>query len=224
MYPPFVEFSSGSSTGLTLDLIQLLNESQSEFYFQFILTSPKRRYHDFKRGEIDALFFESKQLGWQDIPISASQVFLQGGEIYITKNDKNKDQGYFTDFKNKKMAGILGYHYHFSNFSVDERFLKENYNINLLNHPNTIINQVLSGQVDIGVITRSYFAKTITNKPNYKDLILASNKLDQEYAHTVLIRDQSALTLTKINNLLSQISNNGSLSKLFLKYGLTGTP
>jgi polar amino acid transport system substrate-binding protein len=220
MFPPFVETSSGSPKGLTIDLIKLLNESQSEFEFKFVLTSPKRRYHDFKRNAVDAMFFESKQWGWQGYPISASEVFLKGGEVYITKNNLKKKQTYFDQLNDKKLVGILGYHYQFAGFESDEHILKQQFNIQLVNHPNTIINQVLSGQADIGIVTRSYLAKAERDHPTYKETILTSSKLDQMYAHTILVRDHFPLNLNKINTLLKRISKQGSLDKLLLKYGL----
>jgi len=220
MFPPFIETSSGTPKGLTIDLIKLLNESQSEFEFKFVLTSPKRRYHDFKRNAVDAMFFESKQWGWQGYPISASDVFLKGGEVYITKDDNKKDQSYFKKLTDKKLVGILGYHYQFAKFESDEHILKQQFDIQLVNHPNTIINQVLSEQADIGIVTRSFLAKAESDQPTYKNSILVSSKLDQIYTHTILVRDHFPLSLKKINTLLKKVSKEGSLDRLLLKYGL----
>ena len=221
MFPPFVETKSGNPQGLTIDLIELLNHQQTEFDFQFVLTSPKRRFHDFRRKAIDVLFFESKQWGWQDHPISASKVFLKGGEVYITKNVDNKDQSYFNNLTNKTLAGILGYHYKFADFESNEIILKQKFNIKLASNPKTIINQILSRQSDIGIVTRSYLAKAMVNNPSYKDKLLVSEKMDQTYFHTILVRDRTSISTDKINELLEKISKNGSLDKLLKKYGLS---
>ena len=39
LFPPFGNVTSGKPSGRTRDLIQLLNEQQSEFEFQFVLTN-----------------------------------------------------------------------------------------------------------------------------------------------------------------------------------------
>lgn len=221
LFPPFVNVASGKPSGLTLDLIQLLNKQQSEFQFQFVLTSPKRRYLDFNREAFDALFFENKQWGWQEKNISASHVFLTGGEVYITKKTGYKTQDYFNNIHQKSLAAILGYHYQFANFNSDEKFLKSKFNIELATSPSTIINQVLSERVEIGIVTRSFLAKILFNNPDYINKILASNKFDQVYKHTILVRNNHPLTTDKINALLKKISSNGSLDDLLKRYGLT---
>ena len=53
MFPPFVEIGEqGKVSGLTLDLIDALNKIQSEYHFEFYLTSSKRRYKDFQNKNL----------------------------------------------------------------------------------------------------------------------------------------------------------------------------
>ena len=223
MFPPFVNTSSGKPIGLTLDLIELFNQQHSEFNFQFILTSPKRRYIDFRRGKIDALFFESKQWSWDNYSISPTQVFLQGGEVYITKNDNKKTQVYFENIKKRSLVGILGYHYQFANFESNEYKLKRDFDIQLVTSPSTLINQVISQKADIGIITRSFLAKYLVDNPSMKGQLLVSDKSDQTYDHTLLIRNDSLFSVQKANLLINKVINNGTLKALLLKYGLKPT-
>ncbi len=221
LFAPFIQTKQKQPTGLTPDLIQLLNTQQTEFNFVLVATSPKRRYIDFKRNVFDAIFFENKNWDWQDKPILASKVFLSGGEVYITLNSQFKDQSFFTDLKKRSLLGILGYHYGFAQFNSDETWLKRNFKIELVNYPSTLINQIMAKKAQIGVITESYLYNRFKLNPSLKPQILISNKRDQEYEHTILVRENSPLTIEKMNKLLDEIKENGELEVLLKNYGLS---
>jgi len=223
LFEPFVKTYGVKPSGLTLDLIELLNQHQSRYRFQFIHTSPKRRYHDFKRRVFDVMFFESKHWGWQDKPIEASKVFLKGGEVYISKvGDSNKpSQSFFDDLKSKSLVAILGYHYGFAGFDSNETTLNKQFDITLVNSPQTIISQVLAEKAQIGVVTVSYLKEQLKSNTQLKEDLFVSNKMDQEYQHTILVRKgHSSPSLEEMNTLLDEVAANGSLGKLLDKYGI----
>lgn len=221
LFEPFVNLDAPIPVGLTLDLIQLFNEEQDKYRFIFIPTSPKRRYIDFERHVFDVMFFESKMWGWQEHDIEASNVFLKGGEVFIAKKGNKRNQSFFDDFSNKSIVGILGYHYGFADFNASESYLKKHFDILLVNSPQTIINQVLGNKADIGVVTISYLKKQLNAIPSYQSKLIISEKVDQEYEHTILVRDNfNQPSLKEINLLLDRVSRNGSLEKLLKKYGI----
>jgi len=221
LFPPFVQIKNQAISGLTVDLIELLNEQQSEFIFTFIPTSPKRRYLDFQRGSFDAIFFENKTWSWENQNIDQSDVFLSGGEVFFTKKAKGRDQSYFQSIKDKKVVAILGYHYRFLDNTTDVKTLKQQYKINLVSSPKTVINQVLSGKADVGIATYSYLQEQIKQNPTVGLKLLVSENFDQTYQHCILIRRNHPLNLEKVNQLLNKIQSNGTLLKLLAKYGLT---
>lgn len=221
LFEPFVSHEQSHVTGLTLDLIDLLNQQQSKYQFEFVSTSPKRRYIDFNRHEFDVMFFESKNWGWQTQPINASRVFLRGGEVFIAQAHDDRDQTFFDYLNDKTLVGILGYHYGFAKFDADETRLKQAFDITLVNSPKTIINQILGGKADVGVVTISYLKKQIKQMPELAEKLLVSDKLDQSYQHTILVRENhTSPSLDEINALIGKLLENGSLSKLLLNYGI----
>lgn len=220
-FEPFVSHHNGQTSGLALDLIKLLNESQQDFHFEFVLTSPKRRYLDFDNNRFDVIFFENKDWGWQQKEIDSSQIFLTDGEVYITFKTPEKNQMYFNTITNQSIAGMLGYHYGFAKFDSNEVNLKQQFNITLVNKQNTIINQVLAQKVEIGLVTSSYLQRQFKVNPQLKRQLLVSDKLDQVYNHTILVRKKSALSVSQINGLLSMLRNSKRLSDLFSQYGLS---
>lgn len=223
LFEPFVKNQGENPSGLTIDLIKLLNKHQKKYRFHFVPTSPKRRYLDFERQMFDVMFFESKLWGWQETNIQASNVFLTGGEVYIAnKNLKTGlNQSYFDDLESKSLVGILGFHYGFANFNSNEASLKKQFNISLVSSPQTIVNQVLAGKADVGIVTVSYLKEQMNTSKNLKQQLLISEKKDQEYNHTILVRDRHLEpSLSEINLMLEQITKNGSLNKLLKQYGI----
>ena len=134
MYPfaPFVEQKGlNGTTGMTIDLISALNRSQKKYFFHAILIPPKRRYQFYDRGDYDVIFYENKAWGWQDYAIDVSKVYQTGGEVYVALKHFSRGQEYFDRFDDKRMMGILGFHYGFADFNADEKFLYNKFNISL---------------------------------------------------------------------------------------------
>jgi len=219
-FPPFVEQNGQQFTGITLDLIEAMNKFQDKYQFEFFPTTSKRRYRDFDEGKYDFIFFENILWGWDKKDICASKVFLKGGEVYITKSDPSKKMTWFENFKGKTIAGYLGYHYGFAGFNADEIFLKENFNMEFSStHEGNII-KVLRGRIDIAVITKSYLDKYLKQHPETKTQIMISDKYDQTYEHTILMRKNSRPSLEEINILLDKMKNSKILDKIWDKNGI----
>lgn len=221
LFPPFIQIEGQTVTGLTIGILELLNEQQTDFHFSFVPTSPKRRYNDFKRGMFDIIFFENIEWGWKKYNLLASDVFLSGGEVFFSLNKKGITQTYFTDLRDKSIVAILGYHYSFANNETDANLLRHQFNIKLVNSPKTVINQVLNGKADLGIATYSYLKDQIKINPILNDKLFISEQFDQTYQHRVLLRNNGPISSDDMNRLLDQIQNNGTLVKLLAKYGLT---
>ncbi|HEB32693.1 MAG TPA: hypothetical protein ENI15_17755 [Spirochaetes bacterium] len=146
LFPPFVEKNKDGYTGVTLDMIKATNAFQNKYQFKFYPTTSKRRYHSFKKKKFNMIMFESKDWGWKNLPIESSKVFLRGGEVYIALSKPGRGQDFFSDFENKEMVGILGYHYGFADFNSDEKFLKKKFKIKLITMHENIIKLILRGR------------------------------------------------------------------------------
>ncbi len=219
-FPPFVEEIRNQHSGITIDLLNEMNSFQNKYKFQFFSTSPKRRYSDFDKGKFDLIMFEDKSWGWKEKDIAASKALLKGGEVYVTKTDSSKDQSYFDSFQNKSIAVILGYHYGFANFNSDEKFLKDNFKIQLSSTHEGNIKKVLKGRADISVVTLSYLKKFLKEYPDNKSKLLVSDKFDQRYNHTILLRKNSKIDVKEMNTLITKMEEAGVLSRIWEKYGI----
>jgi len=219
-FPPFVSNEKGRYTGLSIDLIEAMNQFQNKYRFQFTPTSSVRRYKDFAASKFDMVLFESIKWGWQDHRISSSMVFLKGGEIYVTKADEVKDQTYFDRLEGKSILGFVGYHYGFANFNADRNVLKKKHTAKMTTTHTGNILSVIKGRADIAVVTMSFLSKYLLENPQKRQEILISKKLDQEYNHTILIRKNAVPSVAEINQLLIAMGKKGFLDILWKKYGI----
>lgn len=220
-FPPFVEFGvEGKLSGLTFDLIEELNKAQDKYQFEFFLTSPKRRYQDFKKGRFDALFFEMKIWGWKTIAVDESDVFFQGGEVYIAKRTAERGQEFFDNLSKKTIAGVLGYHYGVFGFESDEIILRDKFGAVLTSDHERSIVLVAKGRVDVAIVTESYLKRYFRLNPELEKDILASKKRDQVYEHTILLRKNGKIHKDEINKLLADLTKQDYFQKIRAKYGM----
>lgn len=205
-FPPFVSWQAGVPVGLVVELLKEFNHSQNKYHFQLIETSAKRRYEDLKNKIYDIIFFESIHWGWISFPVNASNVFLVGGEVFITRQTGKKTQSYFDDLFNKTIRGILGYHYGFAHFSTDPQVLKK-WKLELTNSHEGNIMAVVEERADLAIVTKKYLDIFLKTNPLLKEKILISQKQDQIYRHSVIVRNNAVISVQEINMLLAKIKN-----------------
>jgi len=220
-FSPFLDFKqNGEAFGATIEIIKELNMIQDKYHFKFYKTSSKRRYNHFENDDLDVIFFEDKAWGWNKYKINSTDVFAKGGEVYITKYSPKKTQNYFKNFSNKKLIGVLGFHYGFANFDANENTLKRKYNMLLTSSPESIINLILKGRGHIGVITESLLRKQLKEDKSLKRKIMISENYDQKYKHTALVNANSPITKDEMNKLINELRKTNKLIPIFKQYGI----
>lgn len=222
-YSPYAEQSDdGHYSGLTPDLLQLLNQHQQQYRFVTVPISPKRRYQAFARQDYDMIFFENPDWGWQGIPLQASKPYRTDGEVYVAMADEGRDQHYFDTLKGKRMIGILGFHYGFAGFNADEQYLREHYHMILswTNEKNLSLLRERYG--DVAIMSEAFLRRYLSQHPKERKDFLISERYDQRYKHSVLIRPGFSPDAAVIDRLLNELCRNGELQALFRRYDVTG--
>ncbi|UTA48420.1 transporter substrate-binding domain-containing protein [Simiduia sp. 21SJ11W-1] len=224
-FAPFVEISpEGEASGLTLELIEALNLVQNRYHFVFVPTKPAQRYKEFEANRFDMLLFENKTWGWNNYAINSSSPYLSGGERYIAQALPGRGQDYFDNLQDKRLVGIRGYHYRFANFNADPNYLHEQFTINLIDSNAGSIRMVLSGRVDVAVVTQSYLFQQLASQPELQSQLLISEKFDQRYQHCALIRAGTRPAPSELDNFIKRLQAQGTLDALWQKYGLMKKP
>jgi len=221
-FPPFV--LQDMKSGLTSDILALLNKSQDEFEFELSVKSAKRRYFGFQKKKQDMILFEMPQWGWHDIDVkfSTTREMMRGGEVYIAHKKRAINQSYFDELPSKHIGAHFGYHYHFANFNTKRAWLEKHFRILLTHSQSRIIDLILKRKIDIGVVTLSYLKQYRKKHPEIKNDLLVSEKMDQEYSLKTLIREGSPLSVEQFEALLDKLVKDGSLPALLKKNGLLG--
>ena len=219
-FPPFIVNDGSSVGGLAMDMLDLMNSNQSKYEFVAFPTLPTTRHQIFDLSRYDMSMFDNLDWGWQGRDVDASDIYLHGGEIYITRIAPGKTQSYFDDLKNKKLVGVEGYHYGFADFISDPAYLTKTFNIELTRSNAGSIQMILAGRGDIAVVTKSYLAMYLNDNPSARDQLLTSTKFDQSYQHRIILRRNIQLTISEINELLATLKSNGKLDVLWSKIRL----
>lgn len=219
-FPPFIINKDGVVGGLAMDMLELMNAHQSQYEFVALPTLSNTRHKIFDLGRYDMSMFDNLDWGWEGRDVDASDVYLRGGELYITKAAPGKGQDYFNSFQNKKLVGIDGYHYGFANFNSDPEYLAQHFNMELTRSNAGSIQMILTGRGDMAVVTKSFLAMYLDEHPEDKTKLLLSSKFDQIYQHRIILRRHINLKIGEINTWLKELKNNGKLDALWAKINL----
>jgi len=218
-FPPYV-FMSDKPSGIALALITEMNKLQDQYRFEAVATTSRRRYHDFTEKKFDVLLFEDKKWGWQQYPISASQPYFTDAEVYVTQSKAGRGQEFFDDLTSKVIVGVLGYHYKFANFNSDLDYLTSHFNFIHTENQKSSLELMLNQRGDIAILAKSYIDYHLSKKPEDNGKLLISEKTDQIYRHTILVRDNHSLSVHYLNDLLKKMKQQKVLNKLWQGYGL----
>jgi polar amino acid transport system substrate-binding protein len=221
-FPPYA-FIADKTTGITVQMIAAMNKFQNKYEFVAVLTTARRRYRDFENNKFDMIIFENNKWGWQDYPVAVSQAFVSGGEVYVTQAKPGRGQDFFSDVKNKAMIGVLGYHYQFADFQAEQDYLNNNFNLLQTESQKKILELILNDRGEIGILPKEYLHYHFFHTPADEAKLLISDKFEQIYQHTILVRKDHKISVSYINKLLSQMKKKSILKPLWDEYGLTAT-
>lgn len=221
VFPPYIQkdLASGNDM-LRVELLELMNGFQDTYHFKPVVTGTVRRFKDFDLGKYDMSTYDNLAWGWEDRPVDASNVYLRGGEVYVALSRPGRGEEYFTNFADKQMVAMLGYHYGFAGFNADPGYLRQHFQIVFTNDNEASLKLLLLGRGDVAVVSEAFLADFLARQPEYRARFLVSKKKDQAYAHTLIIRRGIRPTVGELNQLLERMRKAGVLKPLWKKYGV----
>lgn len=224
-FPPYtVRPESGADTGLLPQLVEALNQLQTDYHFVLVPTSIPRRFGDFKQGRVDMAIFENPDWGWKDIPHTTVDMGLEDAEIFVAQREADRRESYFADLTGKRLALFSGYHYEFANFNADPKFLAQNFNATLTYSHDSNLLMVLRGRADIALVTRSYLSDYLLRNEKVADQLLVSQRIDQVYHHYALLSPTAPISGDAFARLLQGLRDNGQMLKIFQPYKISLVP
>lgn len=225
-FPPFVSIGDqGQVTGLVPDLLTKLNQAQQQYHFVLRQTSPKRRYHDFMHHHFDLILFENPNWGWQSLPHLRTRLLMESREVYIAYRLPDRTQRFFDDLKDKRLLGILGYHYGFAGFNANEHYLHQHFHITLTDDLDHNIRVILANRPDlaqVAIVPYSFLKLFERNNPGVAERLLVSRRIDPSYRLYGILRMDGPISPGTFDQLLEPLENNGVLHRLEHRYDLSG--
>lgn len=224
-FPPYtIRPEKGEDTGLLPQLVESLNTVQTTFRFVLVPTSIPRRFRDFEQGRIDVAIFENPDWGWKDIPHVNVDMGLEDAEIFVAKRMDGRTQSYFDHLQGKRLALFSGYHYEFSGFNADPKYLAEHFNATLTYSHDANLLMVLRDRADIALVTRSYLSDYMARNSEEAKQLLVSDRIDQVYRHFALLSPKAGITGEQFAALLQKLRENGQMFKIFQPFRIAVSP
>ncbi|WLD58095.1 transporter substrate-binding domain-containing protein [Salinispirillum sp. LH 10-3-1] len=208
-FPPYLVVEDGVPVGgITLTLMDHLNAHQSDYEFVLYFTSAARRFNDLASGRFSLMLFENPAWGWSREQISAQPLpqFFDDREVYIARQESGRNQDYFSDLTQRRMAGILSYHYGFSDFNNNPDYLREEFNMILVSTQSALIELVLEGRAEIAVVSQVFLQQFLHANPDKVQQILVSDQHDQIYQHHVLAASERAALVQQVLVWLAELA------------------
>lgn len=220
-YAPFVvKLSDTHYEGLTLDLIDKLNEIQQEVTFLFVPTLATNRYKALALGRFSMMLFEDSRWGWQPDQIKMTAPFLGGGEVYVALKQPDRDQHFFADPAKRHLIGVNGYHYGVGQFNADPAHLQRTLTIFLVKDNISALQALLKGRGEIAILNVSYLNQYLLAHPEVAAQLLISHKWDQHYQYRAILHPDAQITTAQLEQWLAALRKKGELDRLWSKYGV----
>ena len=218
-FPPYtVRPERGADTGLLSQLLNALNQLQSDYRFVLVPSSIPRRVRDFERGRVDMMIFENPAWGWQAFSYAAVDMGLEDAEVFVARYQPDRAQRYFDELSGKRLALFSGYHYAFAGFNSTPKFLADTFSATLTYSHESNLLMVLRGRADIALMTRSNLIDIQRYDPKVKSQIMMSERVDQIYRHYALLRLDAPIKSQQFAQMMSSLRDNGQLRAIFAPY------
>lgn len=197
-FPPYVV--RGGDLGYVKELIDHLNsDPKSAYEYTFKSTSANRRYKDFLEHSYDVILFEDERWGWKDKVknYQKTKILSRGEEVFVSLKKDRRDESYFSELKDKKVRVVFGYHYNFINMDSNPDNIRK-LGVTLGNDLEDNINDLINGEVDIAVLNTMWLSEYFEKKPEMRDKLLISKRIDQHYVLTALVHPKSPISPSEL--------------------------
>ena len=227
-FPPAAQVSdTGEVAGLAADLLAALNVSQDDYTFVPLVTSPKRRQLDFIEQRYDVIFFESPDWSWDKVEYEATLPILMDEEVYVALDKPGRDQSFFNDVASRRIVAMLGYHYGFTENETDEIRLRSRFDIELSHSHNRNLELILADRpsvAEVAVVSRSWLDLFARSQPALADRLLVSDRIDQRYLLSGIVRPGGPISATDLEALLEPLIRDGAWQEMVRAHHLQLPP
>lgn len=205
-FVPYYELVKTQHQGLSAQVVDLLNSIQQEYYFEMTYLPANQRYQALQRKRVALFLFEDPAWEWSKYTYDFIPLDVQDGEIYVTRATVPSPQT-FEDLKKLRIAVVKGFHYGFAGLNADEKHLRKNFKIDIVNDSETCITMVVLGRSDVTVVAKSFMHNYLKRNPGLKEKIRLSENYDSIYRLGVVFDPEGALPRAKMESLIENLKS-----------------
>lgn len=211
--PPLV-INPADKEGLIYDVLDLLNEQQSEYHFSASLYPAKRLLANHKDANVHIVAYNSETWGWSERGGKGSVHLTDGRDLFVSLQDREMDRGHI-----KEIGAVRGFHYAFAGFDTVKLSRMEN--VSLVNDETSVLRIVEHQRVEKGILSETFLNWVSVSQPErYKRLDIDNANPDHTYHRQLVVFPYSPIKLKQVNGLLNELKANGRLQAVYDKYGL----
>lgn len=224
LFPPYViEDPLNGYIGASLDLVELLNQNQRTFHFEFIPIAAYSRQQAWNNERYDVILFESPHWQWQQESVNFTLPFAMDRDLYIALAEEGRDQAIFNQVDELRIIGTRGYHYGFAGYVTDEAALQEQFQIAFAPSVEASLTMLERGRGDLTLMNESYI-RVLAAQGRINESHLISERADHSYELALGVRPGLEVTAAWFEAQLQTLFEQGDLLALAQRWGLSLMP
>ncbi|MEQ8393250.1 MAG: transporter substrate-binding domain-containing protein [Thalassospira sp.] len=205
-------YDEDARAGMAPYLVSVLNEMQDKYVFEFHETSSRRRYLDLTSGEMDIVLLESPTWEWPDYNVKFSDPIVSERDLYVARKGQSNVASMFANVTDHSLLAVLGFHYAFGDFNSDPQYLNENFDVLLRYNEKEVLNDLLAGQGDLGVISAGFLAREFERNPDLRDQLILG-PADSTYNLVSIISDDAPISLAEFNEFVAKLKKDAQIGR-----------
>jgi ABC-type amino acid transport substrate-binding protein len=206
-------YQGEKQAGFTPDLVAALNEIQEAYRFVIRETSARRRFQDLRSGRLDVIMLESPSWDWESEAVLFSKPIVIESYLYVSRRDRVPGADWFFDVGAHSLAAVLGFNYGFAQMDDDPETLHRNFNIALLYNEEEVLESILRGDSEIGVISAGYLSRRFSDKPALSEEIIIGPKRDSAFGLGAVISHSATIDLEAFEGLIDLLRRSGMIER-----------
>ncbi len=210
-------FFSETGTGLGVDLVNVLNQIQSDYRFMHVAIPTKRRTQALEFGWVDGMLWDNPAWGWQADKINTSLPLFSAKDVFVTLKGDDTTQDYFNDLTGKRIGAVRGYYYNF----LKEAGAENRYDLVNVATEDQTLSLLVQKRVAVAVTSTSSIQWFLSQQPQYQDALYISERVDGAYERYVLLSNSAPIEIAQIDRYLLRAHQEGLIAPIYAKYGLT---
>ncbi len=214
-FSPFVTKQQMSYQGLSIQLLDALNQLQDRYHFQFTPTTPGSRHLGFEHRRFDMIFFEDPAWGWQSQAIDFIPFNIEDGDVMVALARPGRGNDFFNNLEEKSLIAVENYHYGFANMDSRADEIKKKFKVLLVKDNERSLQALLRQRGDIALVTHSYLLGQLQQHPELKNQLLISLQFDNYYRLGIILRPDHKLDRLLLQQWLNQLEQQGFFEKLW---------